>query len=73
MSEAARPFESMGDAVMANIAGQRDAQEVLASLRNGCAPIDLLLEEFDRVAAVGNAEHRRSFARTLQKALERAT
>ena len=66
------PHAAIADAVMSNIAGQRDAQALLHNLREGCAPADLLLEEFDRVAAAADAERRRAFARTLQKALERA-
>lgn len=58
---------------MSNIGGQRDAQALLHNLLGGCAPADLLLEVFDAVSASGDAERRRSFARTLQKALERAT
>jgi len=64
---------AVADAAMANINGQRDAQQLIFTIREGCAPADLLLEAIGTATEVDHPEYARGFARTLQKALERAT
>jgi len=61
----------IADAVMANIYGGRDAQQLLQALRDGCAPADLLLEVIDQVLATQDRGRLQGFARELQKRLER--
>ncbi|CAM5796606.1 hypothetical protein [Rhizobacter fulvus] len=70
MTDAPKNFSAIGNAVMANIAGQRDANQLLFSIREGCAPADLLLDALDHGQKAGEAEYMRAFARTVQKALE---
>jgi len=62
----------IADLVMSNINGQRDAQRVIYSIRQGCAPADALHDAFELVRSVGDAVRLQGFARELQKHIERS-
>lgn len=61
----------MSDSVMSNIVGCRDAQHLIFTVRQGCAPADTLLGAFKQVHATGDADRLRGFCREVQKVLER--
>jgi hypothetical protein len=52
------------------IAGKGDAERLLAAIQHDAAPADALLEAFDLVAATGDRDRLRGFARRLRKQLE---
>lgn len=73
MSEVARgPHTAVADAVMSNISGQRDAQRLIYTVRQGCAPADALWVSIEKVQATGDAVRVRGFIREVQKSLERS-
>jgi len=67
------PHAAVADAVMSNIAGQRDAQRLIHIVRHDCAPADALLEAFELVRGTGDADRLRGFAREVQKFIEHSS
>lgn len=65
------PHAVFADQVMSRVHGQRDAQRVLHTIRQGCAPEDALLDAIHAVQATGDAERVRGFVRECQKLAER--
>jgi len=63
--------DALADVVMSSIHGGQDAQRLLATVRDGCAPADALLEALKQVQATDDPVRLQGFARGLQKALER--
>jgi len=53
------------------IRGGEDAQRLVASIREGCAPADALMVGLNQVCALRDDDRLRSFLRGVQKALER--
>lgn len=64
---------ALADAAMSAIHGCTDAQRLLASIREGCAPSDALLDGFVQVLQLGDQDRTRGFMRELQKRLERGS
>lgn len=62
---------TFSDAVMSTIRGGQEAQRLIFSIREGCAPADVLLDGLQAVQAVNDADRLRGFCRELQKSLER--
>jgi len=59
------------ETAMSVIRGSQDAQRLVASIREGCAPADALMDGVDRVRALNDDDRLRGFLREIQKALER--
>ncbi len=58
------------DTAMSFINGGKDAQRLMAAIREGGAPADALLDGLAQVLQLGDPERTRGFLRELQKALE---
>lgn len=58
-------------AAMSVIQGSRDAQRLVATIREGCAPADALHEGLEQVRGLADGDRLRGFCRELQKSLER--
>lgn len=66
------PYAATADAVMGTIRGTQDAQRLVYTIRQGCAPADALFEGIAKVQQTGDDARVRGFVRELQKCLERA-
>ncbi|OYV00534.1 MAG: hypothetical protein CFE45_08740 [Burkholderiales bacterium PBB5] len=66
------PHATVADLVMSAIRGQQDAQRLIHTICDGCAPADALLEGLRQVRDTGDAERLRGFCREVQKLVERA-
>lgn len=66
------PYADGAAAAMSVIQGSRDAQRLVATIREGCAPADALHEGLDQVRGLADGDRLRGFCRELQKSLERA-
>jgi hypothetical protein len=64
--------DALVDIVMSSIRGGQDAQRLVATVRDGLAPADALLEGLQQVQAAEDQFRLRGFMRGLQKALERS-
>ncbi len=64
---------SLSTAALSTIRGGRDAQRLVATIREGCAPADALLEGLRAIAATEDDDRLRGACRGLQKALEGRT
>jgi hypothetical protein len=71
ITQAAGRGASLADAAMSSIRGTTDAQRLMATIREGCAPADALLDGMVQVLQAGDPERTRGFFRELQKRLER--
>lgn len=60
-------------AAVSTIKGVQDAQRLILSIRDGCAPADAVLAGLRLVEATNDAARLRGFCRGLQKTLERGT
>ena len=58
------------DPVMSAVSGHRDAQRLMFTVRQGCAPADALFEAVELVRNTGDAERLRGFLREVQKTME---
>ena len=63
---------SFSHAALSAIRGTTDAQRLIFTIRDGCAPPDALLDGMVQVLKQGDPERTRGFFRELQKRLERA-
>jgi hypothetical protein len=59
------------DVTMSVIRGSADAERLVASIREGCAPADALMDAIEQVSGLDDDGRLRSFLRGVQKALER--
>ena len=66
------PISGLAEAALSTVAGQREAERLLLTLHDGCAPADLLTEALAQVQACGDQHMLRGFLREIQKQLERA-
>ena len=62
---------SLSAGALSTIQGGQDAQSLVTTIREGCAPADALLEGLRAIAAAGNEDRLRGACREIQKALER--
>ena len=60
------------DTVMPCVRGAADAERLLFTIGQGCAPADLLLEGIEQAQALGDRAYVQAFVREVQKRLERA-
>lgn len=71
MNPATSEAPGLAGIALSVVAGQRDAERLLLTLREGVAPPDLLAAALMQVQAQGDPEMQRAWCRRLQKALER--
>ncbi len=64
--------DALADIVMSSIRGGQNAQRLVATVRDGLAPADALLDGLQQVLATDDPVRLQGFMRGLQKALERS-